>query len=463
MDFDLDKIKKQIDNLGKTDYWDFRIQNTNNLTLQCWNSEIKSISDSQNFGYGIRIIKGGGLGFVSGTDFSKIEKEIKKAYKIALLTSTLQKEKIKLKPSKPIKGNKELKIKINPKNISLEEKKNFILEQNKLSKEHSNKIKSIQNIYQEKEDERFFINSEGSNIRQKLYYNSYMISLTAKQNNRTEEYFDSYRKQAGFENTKGCEQITKNAAKRVLEMLSAKLAKGGNFPVICDPVLTGVFIHEAVGHASEADIVLQNDSCLKDRIGQKLASNLVTIIDEGIVRDGLWGSFYYDDEGNPSKKTILMKNGILKTHLTNKETSNKLDLELSGNARAQNFSFLPIVRMTNTYIEKGKSTFEQMLKKVKKGFYLIGSKGGEVSTLKGEFIFAAQQGYLIENGNLTRQVKGVSLGGNTLKILNSIKMIENKYGKDDSGFCGKIGQWVPVNGPNPSILIEEAAVGGSKW
>ncbi len=462
MDFDLDKIRRRIEELGKIDYWDFRVQNTNNLTLQCWNSEIKSISDSQNSGYGVKIIKGGGLGFVSSTDFTSAYQEIKKAYKIALLTSTLKKEKIQLKHSKPIKDSKELKIKINPKDIPLEQKKDFILGQNKLAKQHSNKIKSIQNTYQEKEDERFFINSEGANIRQKLYYNSYVISLTAKQNNRTEEYFDSYRNQSGFENTKGCEQITKNAAKKVIEMLSAKLARGGNFPVICDPILTGVFVHEAVGHASEADIVLQNDSCLKDKIGQKLASNIVTIIDEGLVKNNQWGSLYYDDEANPSKKTILMKNGILKTHLTSKETASKLNLPLSGNARAQNFSFLPIVRMTNTYIQKGNSTFEQMLKEVKKGFYLIGSKGGEVSTLKGEFLFAAQEGYLIENGNLTKPIKGVSLGGNALKILQSIKIIENKYGKDDSGFCGKMGQWVPVNGPNPSILIEEAVIGGSK-
>jgi TldD protein len=227
-------------------------------------------------------------------------------------------------------------------------------------------------------------------------------------------------------------------------------------PVVLDQELAGVFAHEAVGHASEADLVLEGDSILENRIGEQIASPLINIIDDPTLHE--FGYYPFDAEGSESKRTEIIKDGIFNSYLHSRETAAKLG-GTPGNCRAQGYS-MPVVRMSNTFIDNGDSRFEEMLEEVKDGMYLIGSRGGQVNTGEGIFQFNAEKGYLIKNGELTGLLRDVSLSGKTLEILNHVTLVGNDL-KMTAGRCGKAGQLVPVSDGSPHIAISKALVGGA--
>ena len=205
--------------------------------------------------------------------------------------------------------------------------------------------------------------------------------------------------------------------------------------------------------------MLQKETCLDGMMGKRIAPSNITIHDDPTL-PGQWGSFFYDDEGTKTQDTVIVDKGILRNFMHSRETAAILKARPTGNARAQGIASPPIVRMSNTYIEKGDNSKEEMFEGIKYGFYLRGSKGGQVDPAMGTFQFSAQDGFLIENGKLTKALKNVSLSGKTLETLNSIRKISDKYEPGFPGHCGKSGQSVPVNGNCPHILIAKAFVGG---
>ncbi|MDD2439884.1 MAG: TldD/PmbA family protein, partial [Methanosarcinaceae archaeon] len=251
-------------------------------------------------------------------------------------------------------------------------------------------------------------------------------------------------------------ELAKVAGQTAVELLKAKSPKGGTMPVVLDQELAGVFAHEAVGHASEGDLVLEGDSILANRIGEELASPLVTIIDDPTLHE--FGYYPFDAEGVEAGKTEIIKDGVFESYLHSRETAAKLG-GTPGNARAQGSS-MPIVRMSNTFIDNGDSSFEEMLEEIKDGIYLIGSRGGQVNTGEGIFQFNAEKGYLIENGELSELVRDVSLSGKTLEILKHVSLV-GKDLKMTAGRCGKGGQLVPVSDGAPHLAISKALVGGA--
>jgi len=218
-----------------------------------------------------------------------------------------------------------------------------------------------------------------------------------------------------------------------------------------------VLIHEALGHATEGDLILQNDSILKDKIGEKIASDIVNIFDDASRKDG-FGYYPYDVEGVKTKPNQLVKNGELISLLNSRETASKLGMKSSGNARSI-IADQPIVRMSNTYLQPGDNTFEELLEDIPDGMYLKGSRGGQVDTGKGIFQFNAAEGYLIEDGEITTPLRDVSLSGNILETLKNIDAIGNDF-KLSVGFCGKDGQTAPVGDGGPHTRILNALVGG---
>ncbi len=434
-------------------YWDFRRQDIDNLSVSAWNNHIKNFDSNQRQGSSIRIISGNGQGFVYSNN---IEKGVKKALKIAKLMDKNTTEKREFAETKRIKKNVKSKWKIDNQNVTLEEKKKLVLKNSKIK---DDKVKNCLVNYNEIDKKLLFVNSEGSEIQQNLKYTMIGASVTTKKNDKIENFFGRVGELRGYEVTKRMPELIKSSTQTALEMLNAKHSKAGNIPVVCDGSLTDVFIHEALGHAAEADQILQNSSCLKGLSGKKIAPEFINIYDDATMPN-LWGSYFYDDEGIPAQKTTLIEKGILKGLMHSRETAAKLNAMPTGNARAQSASFLPQVRMSNTYIKKGKDKFEDIISNVKKGVFLKGSVGGQVDPTTGNFTFSAQEGFAIERGELKGRLKGVSLSGNTLKILNDITMISDEYEPSFAGHCGKGGQYVPVYGPCPSILIKKARVGG---
>jgi TldD protein len=261
--------------------------------------------------------------------------------------------------------------------------------------------------------------------------------------------FELFKKHNAFE-------LAQKAATTAIELLSASTPKAGTYPVILDQELAGVFIHEAVGHAVEADHVLEGNSILSGKIGEQIASPLITVYDDPSLHE--YGYYPFDDEGAGSKRTTLIQDGILKSFIHSRETAGKLGGE-SRNSRAQGYS-RPVIRMSNTFIAPGGMKFDEMLSELKDGIYLKGSRGGQVNPGEGVFQFNAERGFIVKNGELTTPLRDVSLSGNTLEILNSVTTVGNDL-EMNSGRCGKAGQLVPVSDGAPHVLVNKAMVGGS--
>lgn len=264
----------------------------------------------------------------------------------------------------------------------------------------------------------------------------------------------------GFEIIKNAdlESFGRKIGEKATELLDAKPAPSGRFPIVADNLLTGVFIHEAVGHAVEADLVLQDDSILHDQMNKKIGSDIVNIFDDSSNKDG-FGYYPYDAEGVKTQKNQLVKNGELVSFLSSRESAGKLGIPLTGNARSS-ISDQPIVRMSNTYLQPGDLSFEELIEDIKDGIYLKGSRGGQVDTGKGIFQFNATEAYKIENGELKDHYRDVSLSGNILETLKCVDAIGSDF-KLSVGFCGKGGQSVPVRDGGPHTRILNAMVGGS--
>ena len=251
------------------------------------------------------------------------------------------------------------------------------------------------------------------------------------------------------------EEIVKDAIKK----LQAKPSPGGEFPVIVSN-LGGTLIHEACGHALEATMVSDETSILSNKIGVKIANEKVTLIDDGTLV-GEWGSSFYDDEGNKTQKNILVENGVLKKYLIDELNTRNMAGSISGSGRRESFIFPPTSRMNNTYLKSGNDKFEDMISSIDFGIYAKTIGGGQVNPTTGDFTFAVLDAHIIRNGKIAEPVKGASLVGNSLEILDRIEMISDDLCLTP-GLCGSVSGWVPVTTGQPTVKISKILVGGEK-
>jgi TldD protein len=305
-----------------------------------------------------------------------------------------------------------------------------------------------------------FYSSEGTHVRTVTPRLIWTLEIVGKK----EDNIQSIRRRIGA--TKGLELFngdahikeTRDAVASLVALLNGKKAPSGTLPVIVDPLLTGIFAHEAVGHAAEADLIMMGDSCFDGMLNKQIGSDIVTIKDDATI-PGEFGSYVFDDEGVQTRPKPLIEDGYLRDYILSRETAMKYGLEPNGGARAESYHGRPLVRMSNTYVDKGDATFKEMMEDMKLGVYVKGSRGGQVNTSQGFFQFNAQESYLIENGQITKPLRDVSLSGRTLEILKLIDMVGRDLTLGYCGFCGK-GQTVPVGQGGPHIRISKCVVGG---
>ncbi|WP_075432036.1 metalloprotease TldD [Buchnera aphidicola] len=257
------------------------------------------------------------------------------------------------------------------------------------------------------------------------------------------------------------EYWTKEAVRIALVSLCSKAAPAGSFTVVLGAGWPGILFHEAVGHGLEGDFIRKKTSVFTKRKGQKVASELCTIIDNGTLKN-LRGSINIDDEGIPSQKNILIENGILKLFLQDKLNALLMNTKYTGNGRRESYAHLPMPRMTNTYLMPGCMSHEDIIESVQNGIYAVNFSGGQVDITSGNFVFSASESYIIKNGKIMYPIKGVTLIGSGIKVMNSISMVGNNLKMDDGmGCCGKEGQNVPVSVGQPTIKIDSLTVGGT--
>lgn len=437
----------------QVDYIDIRCGIGDNTSILMKDGNVDEINTGMSLGARIRVLNNGAWGFAYTTDLSKINEITQTAIKF----SNSLKGDVTLSENEIIKDKIEVDVDIPFKDISIEEKKEIMEEADNAAK--LDKVNSTTVSYSDSEIKELFINSEGSTIEVKTSRVRMALNASATDGEIIQFGHGSLGGVKGYELIKNAdiEEFGRNIGEKAVRLLDAKPAPSGQFPVIADPELTGVLIHEALGHAVEGDLILQNDSILKDKIGEQIASDIVNIFDDASLKDG-FGYYPYDVEGVKTKPNQLVKDGKLISLLNSRETASKLGMTSSGNARSL-IADQPIVRMSNTYLQPGDNTFEELFEGIDNGIYLKGSRGGQVDTGKGIFQFNAAEGYLIENGEISTPLRDVSLSGNILETLKNIDAIGNDF-KLSVGFCGKDGQTAPVGDGGPHTRILNALVGG---
>lgn len=308
---------------------------------------------------------------------------------------------------------------------------------------------------------RFLVmNSDGLVAPDTKTYFQLVAQVVGEKGGRVETAYETDGGYVGLEflDTINPESIGIEAARRVQVLLDAKPAPAGTMPVVISAEAGGTMIHEAVGHGLEADLACQGLSVYQGKVGQQVASPLITVLDDGTM-PARRGSYAYDDEGTPSQKTSLIENGVLKGYLVDRLSAMKFDLMATGNGRRESFRHKPIVRMTNTYIAPGKDDPSKILADTERGVFVKAMGGGQVNTVTGDFVFAVTEGYLIENGKLGAPIRGATLVGNGPRVLSIVDRVGNDLGFA-TGTCGKDGQGAPVTDAQPTLRIPELTVGG---
>jgi len=435
------------------DFWDVRILKGRRARIVLDNGKLEEIAEAPFQGAAVRALAGGAWGFVTTDNVDGLKDEIALADRIARKIDGRENLDLAVAPAgKSI----EVPVKKDPKNLSLEEKVTLLREIEDAAKMKG--VSSTQAVYSEVEILTHYTSSEGLDLESKMVRTGFVISAVAHRNGLYQTDGEGRSGVGGLElfDREDPVALAKVVGETAVALLDAQSPKGGTFPVVLDQELAGVFVHEAVGHATEGDIILEGDSCLEGKLGQQIGSELVTVKDDpSLMRNGYYP---FDDEGSKAQETVLVEKGVLKSYLNSRETAGRLG-GVPRNARAEGTD-RPVVRMSNTFIDNGDWKLEEILEELGSGVYLAGSRGGQVSTGEGVFQFNAKRGYLIEKGVKTKLLRDVSLSGKILQTMLDVRAVGNDL-KFNSGRCGKAGQLVPVSDGSPHLLIAKATVGGT--
>lgn len=303
-------------------------------------------------------------------------------------------------------------------------------------------------------------NSEGTFVEDKRVRSRLAIAAIASAGTDMQTGFYGPGAHQGFEFIEGLDlnHYAKEAARIAVTMLHAEPAPSGKFPVIINNEFGGVIFHEACGHGLEAAAVAKDNSVFANKVGEKVASDLVTYIDDGTITNE-WGSINIDDEGEKARKNVLIENGILKGYMIDKFNGRRMEAESTGSGRRESYKFAPTSRMTNTYIAPGKSTPEEIIANTEYGIYAKYMDGGSVNPSTGDYNFAINEAYLVKNGKIDKPIKGATLIGNGAKTIQKVDMVGNNLGHG-AGMCGASSGSIPVNVGQPTLRVSEITVGG---
>jgi TldD protein len=346
--------------------------------------------------------------------------------------------------------------------VPLDAKKRHLESLNDLMLGRDRRIVDTQAGYRDEVVEYWYGNSEGTLLYELRPEITLSAVAVAREQGTIERALESLGRRAGWDAVQGREGQFQSAADRAIALLTAPRVRGGTYPVVLDPKLAGVFVHEAFGHLSEADFVYENPGAREMMtLGRRFGGPELTIGDDGSAA-ALRGTLPYDDEGTPTRNTVLVQNGVLVGRLHSRETAARMGEHPTGNARALSFRHPPIVRMTNTYIANGRGTRDDLLRDIALGIYACDAQGGQ--TYLEDFSFTAGHGYMIRDGQLAELVKDVVIAGNLFQTLDRIDRIAGDFQWNElGGGCGKAGQMpLPVTEGAPHVRISEALVGGGR-
>ncbi|MEO2069693.1 MAG: TldD/PmbA family protein [Desulfurobacteriaceae bacterium] len=440
------------------DFGDLFFEKKLSFSAKCEDNKIENVSCGTEIGVGIRFVKNNRTyyGFTN-----KLTKESIKQVIDSLASAASFEEEIVLDFNTKDVRYENLVFGMDF-DVSTEAKIELLLRANDRARSFGDRIKQVSVLLRDSVQEITIVNTNGDiveDVRPRVVFYTLVVASDGRVLQTGYEPVGHLGDYSLFDEFSP-EFVAEKAAERALKMLKAKPAPAGKFTVVISSKAGGTMIHEAVGHGLEADLANQGLSVYSGKIGEQVASPLITVIDDGNM-PGKYGSSGYDDEGVPTKKNVLIENGVLKGFMYDLTEAMRTGEFSTGNGRRQSYMHVPIPRMTNTYIAPGDVDPEEIIKDTKKGILVVKMGGGQVNTVNGDFVFEVSEGYLIENGEVTEPIRGVSLIGNGPKVLKEIDAVGNDLGFA-IGTCGKDGQGVPVSDGMPTIRIPEITVGGVK-
>lgn len=442
------------------DYVDIRIEDKTNSWVNYQGDELDSIGSSRTVGGIVRALYKGGWGYSTFNSLDELGKRVGEACETAHLVG---KDQTFFAPVDPVEAEITASLKKDFRQVPLSEKKDLIEEYNQIILGHHDSIQSSDVRYRDSFRTLWFANSEGTYIKQEIPDTTIWTTAIARKDDIVQNGVEFGGGIDGFQTVEEFHDKAKQAAQRAVELLEAPPVVGGTYTVITDPLMTGLFTHEAFGHLSEADFVYENEQMKELMVlGKRFGSDNLNIIDDGTMPGG-WGTHPYDYEGVPTRKNYLIKDGILVGRLHSRETAAKMDEPLTGNARAVFFQHPPLVRMTNTFIDAGTDRFEDMIEDIDLGVYVVDVRGGQTELEM--FTFSAAYGYMIRDGKVAELVRDVVLTGNVFETLMNIDKIGNELGfvPNSPLGCGKGGQApLKVGFGGPHIRIQNCIVGGQQ-
>jgi len=422
--------------------------------------KIKNASASTDKGFGLRSVKDETSAYSHSSDIS--ETSIKNAGKtVQSILSSSSKSKI----IDPIRTNKKHYSNLNPLNSFTSEKKTNLLKSiDEYARKLDKRVKQVSASLHGEWQAVHILRKGGyhcGDIRPLVRLN---ISVNVEDGKRMEigsSGSGGRKNYTDFFDEKIWKKQTRDALRQAVTNLKSISAPAGKMPIVLGPGWPGIILHEAIGHGLEGDFNRKKISVFSDLLGKKIASKNVTVVDDGTISNKR-GSITVDDEGTPSQCTTLIENGIMVGHMQDRLNANLMKTKSTGNGRRESYEYLPMPRMTNTYMLSGNVPQEDIFKSVKKGLYAVNFSGGSVDITSGQFEFSASEAYMIENGKISKPVKGATLIGKGEEVLKKISLVGNNMALDGGiGTCGKEGQGVPVGVGQPTILVDEILVGGT--
>jgi TldD protein len=426
------------------------------MSMSIDESRIERVGSGNEHGAGVRVVRDGTAYFahVDGLGESDLQRAADEA------AAALRGERSEAVPLHALQTTPQ-EVRVPPAEVPAARKAELLRELDDRGRSQGDEIAQFQVSYAEVRSEVAVANSAGTYATDDRTRVRLGAQAVARRNGSVETGFETLAGHRGFELLDGDPgRIAEQAARKALDLLDAAPAPAGSMPVVVGGGFGGVLFHEMTGHGLEADHIQKGASVYERRLGEAVAEPLVNAFDDGLL-PGEWGTNAIDDEGTPSQKTQVIEEGRLTSFLHDRRSAERSGAELTGNGRRQSFRDLPIPRMTNTYIAPGDAEPESIISEVKRGFYAVSFAGGQVEPASGDFVFGVSEGYLIEDGKVTRPCRAATLIGNCLDALAAIDAVGSDF-EMKSGYCGKGGQRVPVGTGQGHVRIRELTVGGTE-
>lgn len=441
------------------DYADLFFEHTFNNNISLRDGEVNRASSNVDYGVGIRVVVGDqtGYAYVESTIMEEMLQAARTAASIASAPRSVNSVQIQGKDFKNY-----YKIQRSWQDVSVADKKVFVQKLNDRIFELDKRVIKANVSLSDNTSYILFFNSEGTLCSDYRPMSIMYGSCTMEHEGRIENGYSSRAYRKGFEflsddliETLACEAVAQTSL-----MFEAVTPKGGEMPVVMGAGSSGILLHEAIGHAFEADFNRKNISIFSDKLGKPICHPSINVVDDGTIENAR-GSINFDDEGIESQKTYIVKDGILESYLHDRISAKYYGVKPTGNGRRQSFRYAPLPRMRVTYMESGEISQDDIISSIKNGVFVDNFTNGQVQIGAGDFTFFVKTGYLIENGKLTQPIKDINIIGNGPKALADITMVGNNLKIDEGAWtCGKDGQGMPVGQGLPSVLVKSLTVGG---